>query len=50
MRTLTDMMKKIGLLALSLLVFSPAMAQSAPQAEDPFVVDRTIWVLSLIHI
>ena len=35
MRTLTDMMKKIGLLALSLLVFSPAMAQSAPQAEDP---------------
>ena len=44
MRTLTDMMKKIGLLALSLLVFSPAMAQSAPQAEDPFVVDRTIWV------
>lgn len=38
------MMKKIGLLALSLLVFSPAMAQSAPQAEDPFVVDRTIWV------
>ena len=38
------MMKKIFAIALSALMLSPAFAQTATSAQDPLVVERTIWV------
>ena len=38
------MMKTFFALALSLLLVPQAMAQSATSSQDPFIVDRTIWV------
>lgn len=38
------MMKRCFALALSCLLLAPAHAQTAPSPQDPFVVERTIWV------
>lgn len=38
------MMKIILATVLSLLTLSPAFAQTAAPTQDPFVVERTIWV------